>query len=204
MQIPHQSAHFKNTHTSNDLARLGELLNGALKQSGITQNKKSLQLLNLACGRADETATLTDVFGKHADDIYHTGVDIRASELLTATERWKNFDSKSHTEFLLQDASKLSDSTALSSDFDIAFMRHQNFVNGDVKWSKIYDEALHRLDEEGILVITSYFDHEHQLALNAIAGLGAQLIHTERNTHSRQLDDAPNKSVDRHVAIFRK
>ena len=83
-------------------------------------------------------------------------------------------------------------------------MRHQNFWNGDMTWTKIYDEALHRLDENGLFVITSYFDREHKLALDAIQSLGAQLVCSERNPHSRQLGDAPNKSVDRHVAVFRK
>lgn len=202
--MPHESSHFKNSHTSSDLARLHELLNNSLDQAGIISDKKSLQLLNLACGRADETAILTDVFGKNADEIHHTGIDIRAREIVTASERWKNFDQKSKTNFLVQDASKLSDSKEFGNDFDVAFMRHQNFVNGDITWSKIYDEALHRLNDEGMLVITSYFDHEHLLAINAIKGLGAELIHTEKNIISRELDDAPNKSVDRHVAIFKR
>ena len=199
-----KSGQFKNIHTSSDLEVLNELLEDSLSTVGISQIKKSIQLLNLACGRADETAVLTDIFGKNADEIHHTGIDIRASEIQTASDRWKKFDPKAHTEFFVQDASKVSDAKQLSSDFDVAFMRHQNFINGDIKWSKIYDEALHRLNEDGLLVITSYFDHEHLLALDAIKGLGAELVHTAQNQKSRQLSDAPNKSVDRHVAIFRK
>ena len=202
--MPHESSHFKNAQTSGDLARLRDFLNDSLNKAGITQDKKSLQLLNLACGRADETSILTDIFGKNADEIQHTGIDIRAREIQTASDRWKNFDTKTKTNFFVQDASKLSDAKELSSDFDIAFMRHQNFVNGDVTWSKIYDEALHRLEDDGVLVITSYFDHEHQFALDAIRGLGAELLLTEQNSLSRELNDAPNKSVDRHVAMFRK
>jgi len=92
----------------------------------------------------------------------------------------------------------------LGSEFDIAFMRHQNYWNGDTTWTQIYDQALHRLDEQGLLVITSYFDREHRLALDAIQGLGAELICSERNNDSRIVTDAPGKSVDRHVAVFRK
>lgn len=203
--MSHLSNYFqKNAQTPGDLVRLGKLLNGSLEKAGIISDKKSLQLLNLACGRADETSVLTDTFGKHADEIIHTGIDIRAREIQTASDRWKNFDEKSKTNFLVQDASKLSDSKEFGDDFDVAFMRHQNFVNGDVTWSKIYDEALHRLNKDGVLVITSYFDHEHLLAINAIKALGAELIHTKRNLASRKLTDAPHKSVDRHVAIFRK
>ena len=71
-------------------------------------------------------------------------------------------------------------------------------------WEEIFDQALNKVDSEGRLVITSYFDKEHQLALDAIQKLGGELIVTERNEESRALKDAPGKSVDRHVAVFRK
>ena len=69
--------------------------------------------------------------------------------------------------------------------------------------SAVYDQALEKLDPEGRLVITSYFDEEHQLALDAIRKLGGELVVTERNEESRSLP-TPGKSIDRHVAVFRK
>ncbi|BDS07171.1 hypothetical protein NT6N_22110 [Oceaniferula spumae] len=201
------SAPFSNTCTNADLARLNAFLKESISKAGIVLPEgKHTQLLNLACGRADESAVLADVFGK--DGINLTGLDIRDREIGEARERWKKFLPKhAEAEFLVQDCSKLGDLSALPDNFNVAFMRHQNFWNGDTTWSKIYDEALHRLDEEGLLVITSYFDREHQLALDAIQGLGAELVLTERNSQSRALHDVPagvQKSVDRHVAIFRK
>ena len=65
------------------------------------------------------------------------------------------------------------------------------------------DQALGKLDDEGRLIITSYFDKEHELALEAIQKLGGELIATERNEESRELP-TPGKSIDRHVAVFRK
>ncbi|MBT8037686.1 MAG: methyltransferase domain-containing protein [Verrucomicrobiae bacterium] len=199
---------FSNVHTDGDLTQLRELLAGTLEQSGVPlpngSTKRFRNLLNLACGRADETAVLADVFGQGAENIHLTGVDIRAREIGEAQERWKHLQGNTQADFLVQDASKLSDLRELDNHFDVAFMRHQNFWNGDTTWSKIYDEALHRLDHDGLLVITSYFDREHQLALDAIQGLGAQLVCSQRNHASRVLTDARNKSVDRHVAIFKK
>ncbi|MCP5537342.1 MAG: methyltransferase domain-containing protein [Akkermansiaceae bacterium] len=200
-------ATFSNPHTHQDLARLRRFLSETLAKSGLKQPSSQvevMQLLNLACGRADETGVLADVFGKNADQVQLTGVDIRAREIGEATERWKRLPDKTTTDFLVQDAARLSDLTQLSDGFDIAFMRHQNFWNGDSTWTRIYDEALHRLDDDGLLVITSYFDREHRLALDAIQGLGAELVCTEKNRYSRKLSDAPSKSVDRHMAIFRK
>lgn len=198
---------FSHAHTEKDLKRLKEFLTQTLEKSGVSMpgaGENSVELLNLACGRADETAVLADVFGKKADSIHLTGIDIRDREIHEARERWQKLAHGASADFLVQDASQLSQLNELCKRFDVAFMRHQNFWNGDMTWTKIYDEALHRLDEDGLLVITSYFDREHRLALDAIQALGAELVCSERNHDSRIITDAPNKSVDRHVAVFRK
>lgn len=200
-------SNFSHAHTDQDLTRLRQFLKETLNKSGADISEdlsKSKQLLNLACGRADETKVLADVFGRNSESIHLTGIDIRTREIGEAKERWSKLSGKASADFLVQDASQLSQLKELDHQFDIAFMRHQNFWNGDTTWTKIYDQALHRLDDEGLLVITSYFDREHRLALDAIQGLGAELLCTERNLDSRIITDAPNKSVDRHIAIFRK
>ena len=174
---------FSNSSTTSDLVRLKQFLNESLYKAGVDVPDQS-RLLNLACGRADESAVLAGVFGKNG--IQLTGLDIRTREIYEAQERWKKYlPENAEAEFLVQDCSKLGDLQTLPDDFNIAFMRHQNFWNGDNTWNKIYDEALHRLDENGYLVITSYFDREHQLALDAIQNLGAELVLTERNSQSR-------------------
>lgn len=196
---------FSHSPTASDLKRLKQLLGESLTKAGVNIPEQS-RLLNLACGRADEAAVLADVFGKKG--IQLTGLDIRDREISEAQERWKKYlPENAEAEFLVQDCSKLDDLSSLPDDFNIAFMRHQNFWNGDNTWSQIYDQALHRLNDDGLLVITSYFDREHQLALDAIQNLGAELVLTEQNHQSRRIHDVPagvQKSVDRHVAIFRK
>lgn len=202
-----QMSNFSHAHTDQDLIRLRQFLKETLSKSGaeiISRSSESRQVLNLACGRADETKVLADVFGHGAESIHLTGIDIRTREIGEAKERWGKISDKATADFHVQDASQLAQLRELDHQFDIAFMRHQNFWNGDTTWTKIYDQALHRLDEDGLLVITSYFDREHRLAMDAIQGLGAELIRTERNMDSRIITDAPNKSVDRHIAIFRK
>ena len=86
----------------------------------------------------------------------------------------------------------------------MVFLRHQNYWHGSEVWKKIFDQGLAKLSEDGLLVITSYFDKEHQLALDALQGLGAELISSTRNETSRALSDAPGKSVDRWMAVLRK
>lgn len=195
---------FHNAHTQHDLQRLKNLLAKTLDDSGVNPNAQNpINLLNLACGRADESGVLADIFGKNG--IHITGLDIRDRELDLARERWKkHLPNHAQAEFHVQDGSKLDHMKQLHDHFDVVFMRHQNFWNGDSTWMNIYDQALHRLDEDGMMVITSYFDREHQQALQAIQSLGAELVCDVKNTDSRLLFDAPGKSVDRHVAIFRK
>jgi uncharacterized lipoprotein len=55
-----------------------------------------------------------------------------------------------------------------------------------------------------MLVITSYFDVEHRLALRALESLGMEVVSNKRNKASRALSDAPGKSVDRWVAVLRQ
>lgn len=198
---------FSNSHTDKDLKRLRQFLKETLQKPAVSMPNNpagEIQLLNLACGRADETQILADVFGENANSIHLTGIDIRDREIGEAKQRWEKLANQASADFFVQDASQLAQLKQLEKKFDVAFMRHQNFWNGDKTWTKIYDEALHRLDDDGLLVITSYFDREHRLALDAIQALGAELVCSERNHDSRIITDAPNKSVDRHVAVFRK
>ncbi|HCC20383.1 MAG TPA: hypothetical protein DEP88_03930 [Verrucomicrobiales bacterium] len=191
---------FRNTHTNKDMQQLRHLLSQAIG-NGI--GNQPVSLLNLACGRADETRVLADVFGKNGIQI--SGMDIRDRELDIARERWKKLlPDNAEAEFHVQNGTKLSTLKQLRDDFDVVFMRHQNYWNGDTTWKEIYDQALHRLDEDGMMVITSYFDREHNQALEAIQSLGAKLVTNIRNPDSRILLDAKGKSVDRHIAVFSK
>lgn len=181
------------------------------------------RILDLACGACDEAETLVDYFaslkakaatesgassadaGKH---IQLTGIDVRAREITDATRRFRSTrkegdDLRAEFEFLNGDATKIDDHRELGENFDVVFMRHQNLWNGRRTWEEIFDKALQKLDDDGRLIITSYFDREHQLALESIQQLGGELIVSEQNDDSRHLVTT-GKSIDRHVAVFRK
>ncbi len=163
----------------------------------------NIRLLNLACGRADESGILNDLLAPLTQAVDIIGVDIRARELDVARSRWLSNPQTTYT-FLYHDATKLHLIQELTQPCDIVLMRHQNYWNGAIVWQKIYDSALHRLHPDGLLIITSYFDKEHLQAVQALQQLGATLLTTLRNPNSRPVLDAPNKSVDRHIAIFTK
>ncbi len=108
--MPSKMTSFSHAHTDKDLKRLRQFLAETLKKSGLQipgQPADGMQLLNLACGRADETEVLADVFGSESDSIHLTGIDIRTREIGEARERWKKLPSKASADFLVQDASQL-------------------------------------------------------------------------------------------------
>jgi len=194
---------FSYKHNSEDIARLKLSLSESLKEAKITLKKdKPVRILNLACGRSDETGILLDMLAPSPEACEFIGIDIRSREIAEANERWNKL-TEGNANFLVHDGTKINEIEELGGGFDYAFMRHQNFWNADLTWFKIYDNALHMLKPEGLLIITSYFDHEHLLALKAIQSLGAKLILTWQNPRTRMIDVRCKKSTDRHIAIFR-
>lgn len=169
------------------------------------------RILDIACGACTEADLLTDFFAElRGGDAKLTGIDMRAREIADAARRLgkgglidPNAGTKKSFEFLTGDATKLSGHSELGEDFDVVFMRHQNYWNGERVWEEIFDEALKKLGQDGKLIITSYFDREHELALDALQNLGGELVVTQQNELSRDLP-TDGKSIDRHVAVFKR
>lgn len=182
-----------------DMVRLEALLRGHVAPH--LKAKAEARILDLACGRCDEAETLIKVVGDEAqaDNVKLIGADIRIREIRQARERTE----KLGAEFLIEDATQLSHHKQLGDDFDMVFLRHQNYWHGPEVWKKIFDNGLARLGDDGLMVITSYFDKEHQLALEALQKLGAEVVLSKRNEVSRELD-TQGKSVDRWLAVLKK
>lgn len=184
-----------------DLAKLKGLLKESL--APLLPPQPDLRILNLACGRCDEAETLIQVGQEltgQQGSVEMVGADIRIREIRQARENHRHLPA----EFLLEDASQLSRNKALGDDFGMVFLRHQNFWHGQDLWKKIFDQGIAKLRPDGMLVITSYFDVEHRLALDALKKLGLEVVSNRRNKASRALADAPGKSVDRWVAVLRR
>ncbi len=177
------------------------------------ESRDEARILDIACGDCREAEVLSDFVaelkGAPESAVKLTGIDVRAREIANAENKFgrrrgpDGKRGKREFEFLTGDATKLRGHAEMGDVFDLVFMRHQNYWNGDSTWEKIFDQALEKLGTDGRLVITSYFDKEHSLALEALQRLGGELIRTEFNPETRQLS-TPGKSVDRHVAIFKR
>jgi SAM-dependent methyltransferase len=183
-----------------DMQRLEHLLRGEVTPH--LKPRAEARILDLACGRCDEAETLVKVVQDEvrADAVKLVGADIRIREVREARER---YDGKLDAEFLIEDATKLSAHKEMK-DFDLVFLRHQNYWHGPDVWKRIFDTGAAKLTPDGLLVITSYFDREHKLAIEALQKQGLQLISSKRNKASRALSDAPGKSVDRWIAVFKR
>jgi chemotaxis methyl-accepting protein methylase len=208
-----------------DLARLQRLLDRALQGLDLKQNHPDLtRILNLACGNCHEAETLANHFTSSSNpaspsqstpQVELVGVDIRQREIADAQARCRQYLKKlsqsqgtrpaaqQSFEFLAADATNVDSHQELSDPFDVVFLRHQNFWNDKEIWHEIFQQGLEKLAPGGTLILTSYFDREHALALQAVQHLGGKLITSVENESSRALT-TPGKSIDKDLAVFRK
>lgn len=190
-------------------SRLTSLCAGQVKAHVAGQ----LRILNLACGECHEAEMLdrlmrdlraseTTTRGREALEVEFVGLDIREAEIARAAERCRT-DRSTRFRFLAKDGKHLSSTPELAGEFDVVFVRHQNCYLGSREWQELFEKSLEKLAPNGRLIITSYFDHEHELAKAAIGGVGGQLLGEVANTEARALS-VPGKFVDKRLALFRR
>ncbi len=170
--------------------------------------RDEVHVLDLACGECREVEVVSSAavakLGRPGAALRFVGADIRGAQIGDARARARALrKAGASVEFLEQDCSKLTDLRELGGGFDMVFLRHQNFWNDRRAWRRIFAGGMERLSDSGLLVITSYFDREHELAVKAITAAGGELVTSLRNVDSRALPTA-GKSVDRHLAVFRR
>lgn len=200
MPIIRPAIDFSYPGIAEDMARLRLLLADAMR---LLQRPPLVEpsLLNLACGRADETGVLLETLCLPGRGGHYLGLDLRPAEIQEARRRWgQSWLPQGRVEFRVADAS-LAQHLPETADRDLIFVRHQNFWDDPATWDRIYRNALARLKPNGLLLLTSYFEREHELALAALRGLGAELLLDIPHGASRPLPDAPGKSVDKRLAV---
>ncbi len=201
-----------------DMKHLWLMMEKALVVSGRNPgNGGEIRLLNLACGHCEEGAILSAFFGKLGSNVRQFAMDLRGPEIDKARRRYsateqlfrnagipgiREEDEGNAVEFVADDATKLIGYGQIPAQFDVIFIRHQNLWHDRDVWRRIYEFALTRIEpEHGALMITSYFDREHLLALELLKKLGGKVLFTGQNPNTRELD-YPGKTVDRHVAVI--
>jgi 2-polyprenyl-3-methyl-5-hydroxy-6-metoxy-1,4-benzoquinol methylase len=180
-----------------DIRRLGVLLKEVFALAGMEFPGK-VAVLNLACGRADETGVLAAALAP-AEVGFYLGIDLRGDAIEEARRRWELPGGE--IGFREGNAAMTGRMEGLP-EFDIVFIRHQNYWHEPMVWEGILDEALSALKDGGYLVCTSYFDVEHGLFKASMRERGAELLVNVRHAFSRGLPDAEGKSVDRWIAAW--
>jgi SAM-dependent methyltransferase len=182
-----------------DIRRLGGLLREVFTLAETCFSGK-MAVLNIACGRADETGVLATSL-EPARIGFYLGMDLRADAITEAARRWELPGGE--IDFREGNAAMIGRMEGLP-EFDLVFIRHQNYWHEPMVWEGILDEALAALKDGGHLVCTSYFDLEHELFVASMRTRGAEILANMRHAFSRDLPDAEGKSVDRWVAVFKK
>ncbi len=190
---------FRHRETAADITRLQTLLRDALSAIHF-HPQGELSILNLACGRADETGALAAALAP-AKIGFYLGIDLRPDTIAEATRRWQL--TGGIIEFRCGSAADM-DRMKLLPEFDFIFIRHQNYWDDPATWDRILANAIARLKPNGLLACTSYFDHEHDLLKAALKTRGMEILCDIRHPASRALPEVPGKSVDRRLAIFTK
>ncbi len=189
---------FGHSVTAADVSRLEGMLREALVALRFLRVGE-ISVLNLACGRADETGALAAALAPMRIGRY-LGVDLRDSAIEEASKRWALPDGL--IEFRAGDGSAIQQLEKLPA-WDLIFIRHQNYYHHPARWDRLFGNALGALAPAGLLACTSYFDREHELMKASLRTRGAAMVWDARPAGSRPLSDAPGKSVDRRLAIFR-
>ena len=184
-----------------DVRRLGGLLKLGLQAAGWNA-PAAPAVLNLACGRADETGVLLTTVAPLASDLFYLAIDLRPVEAAEGKARWVPAAPPGwQLDFRAGDASRTDRMRQLPA-FHLVFIRHQNYWHDPDTWLVLFRNALGCLAPGGLLVITSYFDREHELAMACLLQSGAVKLADLHHPHDRPLTDAPNKAVDRRLAVF--
>ena len=198
-----------------DSVRLGECLERLLRRCPWSWgDRKPLGVLNLACGRAPETVTLVEVLAAYSRTICYTGVDVRAKALDVARQRGQGLSrvfgdlmggecQSFTTRYAVGDLASPEFVRTLPGRQGLVLIRHQNVGFSVPVWTAIFDLALERLDPDGVLVLTSHYDHEHAVALNVMSALGTECLGVERMPDPRVIGPG-GKAVDRFLAAFRR
>ncbi len=190
---------FLHSATAGDVARLEKLLRDALAGTGFSRSGR-LAVLNAACGRADETGALAAALGP-AEIGFYLGIDLRPDAIADAARRWELPGGA--IAFRTGDAAEIATMKHLPP-FDLIFIRHQNYWDDPARWDRLLEILLNALAPGGLLACTSYFDREHHLARTALLTRGAEILRDVPHPATRPLPEAPGKSVDRHLALFRR
>lgn len=187
-------AELKERREGNDDQRLWSLLSDIKKRANFTSPKSTpVQILDIACGVCREAELLIKFFGNGSpesdgQDVNLIGVDIDQSKIDAAIKFNSSNNFKNQTSFICRDATKLDEYPEIPDQVDLIMIRAQQISNSRQIWTEIFGQAIKKLTTNGIMIVTSYSNEEHQMLKDATKDLPFQIVIDETNPHSRISD----------------
>jgi|GEM_PF-3248493 SAM-dependent methyltransferase len=204
--------------TRNDAKRFWNMLVTTVARSGYKppQGRQTI-ILNLGCGRCEEGIVLSaffggENFGSSSENVKLIGVDIKQKNIESAIRLYSlpDFSEKvtkhvlqPNYEFIVGDATNLNRYQQIPEEVDVVVIRHQQISDNEQTWVKIFQQAIQRVSKDGIIIITSFSDTEHEMLIEALRKLDCEIVIDESNPYAKPLGH-PEISLDRRVAIIRK
>ncbi len=198
--------------------RFWNMLATTINKTGYTPPQdRQTTILDLGCGRCDEGLVLSayfggNNFGSDSNKVKLVGVDINQEEINKAissnekpdfSEEKTKYALPPNYEFYCADATNLDSYPQVPQQADVVVIRHEQISADQDIWTRIFQTARDRVNPEGIILITSFSDIEHETALKALAQLDCGVVVNERNQFAKPTN-TPEVSIDRNVAIVRK
>lgn len=202
----------------NNKARFWNMLVSTVERTGYAPPEgRQAIVLDLACGNCEEGYVLNAFFGGgkfgwNSDNVKLIGIDIDRDSVQQATatygkpdfsERITKYVLPSNYEFIVGDATNLDQHSQIPKDADIIVIRHQQISDNNQTWTKIFQQALKRINKDGIIVITSFSDIEHEELIRALQKINCEIVINEKNPFARLLGHK-EVSLDRNIAIVKK
>jgi tRNA G10 N-methylase Trm11 len=104
------------------------------------------------------------------------------------------------------DATELDQYDFIPEKVDAITIRHQQISESEETWTQIFQQALNKVKDDGVVVLTSYTGFEHSMMLEAMQSIGAEVVFSGKNPGRFLIDPKIGSELasNSHVAIVRK
>ncbi|TSC93974.1 MAG: hypothetical protein Athens101428_448 [Candidatus Berkelbacteria bacterium Athens1014_28] len=168
-------------------------------------------ILDLACGKCKEGEVLHAFFGGislddvdrgvRTDGVEIMGVDLDRNAILDAKMEYmygrldplfeKDPIPFPNIDFIVGDATDLSKITNIPETADVVIIRNQQLIGSDNQevplkqwqdnWRMIFEQAFNKVDKEGIVIITSTSQNEHNTLIKLLEAMGEKVVIEAKN-----------------------
>jgi hypothetical protein len=141
------------------------------------------------------------------------GIDISEKEIKEAikanTVKGSSTSPSKVPDYLLlkqADATELDQYDFIPEKVDVITIRHQQISASEETWTKIFQQALNKVKDDGVVVLTSCTESEHSRMLKAMQSIGAEIVFSGENPGRFVIEPRLGSHIasNSHVAIARK